>query len=51
MDYGDFKGWEDGTFASTCELYRYPPRFYYYMGDVKFTYFFICLYIDWEWNL
>ena len=36
-----YKGWEDGTFAESCERYRYPPRFYYYEGpDVyNFTFY------------
>ena len=31
--FDDYKGWEDGTYAVSCERYKYPPRFYYYEGD------------------
>ena len=31
--FDDYKGWEDGTYAASCEKYRYPARFYYYEGD------------------
>ena len=27
-NFGDYKGWEDGTYSVSCEQYRYPPRFY-----------------------
>ena len=38
-NFGAYRGWEDGTFAKSCEEYRYPPRFYNYEGsDVKFFY-------------
>ena len=37
--FDDYKAWDDGTFAVSCELYRYPPRFYYYEGlDVYLNY-------------
>ena len=48
-DFGDYKGWDDATFAGTCQLYRYPKRFYYYNGDV--IYYFKLNQIDWNWNL
>ena len=33
-NFEDYRAWEDGTVAGSCEIYRYPPRFYYYNGDV-----------------
>ena len=33
-NFGDYFGWNDGTFSSTCELYRYPKLFYNYAGNV-----------------
>ena len=31
---GDYRAWDDGTVAKSCEIYRYPPRLHYYDGDV-----------------
>jgi len=44
-----YKGWEDGTFAASCEQYRYPPRYYYYEGpDVLFS---LIIIKDWQWGV
>ena len=39
-DYGEYLGWSDGTYSPSCEVYRYPPRFYYYEGHVEKNFFF-----------
>ena len=50
--FDDFKGWEDGSFSKSCELYRYPPRKYYYEGSaVNLKFLFIRNLIDWKWHL
>ena len=40
-DFGQYHGWSDGTFASSCEIYRYPPRLYYYEGNVVLDIYYI----------
>ena len=35
QNFGEYRGWEDGTLAPSCEQYRYPPRFYAYEGAVQ----------------
>ena len=37
-DFGEYLAWSDGTFSPSCEVYRYPPRFYYYNGTVNSLY-------------
>ena len=34
-NFGDYLGWNDGTFSSTCEQYRWPQVFYNYAGQVN----------------
>ena len=34
-NFGEYRGWDDSTFAESCERYRYPQRFHYYEGEVK----------------
>ena len=48
--FDDYKGWEDGTYAVSCEHYKYPPRFYYYEGNDVYN---SCIKykLDWKWSL
>ena len=41
--FGDYLGWNDGTFSSTCEQYRWPQSFSITMLDKLINYFFFTL--------
>ena len=41
--FDEYKAWEDNTYASSCEGYRYPKRFHNYIGDV--IYLFLLLFL------
>lgn len=49
QNFGEYRAWEDGTFAKSCEFYRYPPRFYNYDGAVYSLYIYHKL--GWQWSL